>query len=74
MEAMRAREQYDMVCLMVTDIINEATHLLSVGKAKLILKKAFGLEDTDSVLYLPGVMSRKKQVVPLLIEAAREEQ
>ena len=71
LDILRQREQADMSILMVTDIIKEATHLLCMGTAKSIVRQAFGLENGDGLWYLPGVMSRKKQVVPPLIESAK---
>ncbi|MBP2655984.1 MAG: Cobalt-dependent inorganic pyrophosphatase [Firmicutes bacterium] len=72
MESMRSREQYDMVILMVTDIIREATHLLCTSQYNNIIKLAFGDNGADGLWYLPGVMSRKKQVVPPMVEAAKK--
>lgn len=69
MESMLQRENFDLLLLMVTDIINEGTHLISVGKPKALLQQAFG-QDADE-FYLPGVMSRKKQIVPALMEGGR---
>ena len=71
MEIVRMKGRYDMVGLMVTDIINEATRLIHVGPGSSLLNQAFGPSDEPGILYLTGVMSRKKQVVPLMVEAAR---
>lgn len=72
MEEMRLKEGYDMAALMVTDIGKEATHLIHTGPGGLLLYKAFGSDRSPGLLYLPGVMSRKKQVVPPMVEASRE--
>lgn len=69
--AMRQKEGYDMVLLMITDIIQEATWLLYAGQPTALLTQAFHASGDDGVLHLPGVMSRKKQVVPPLVEVAR---
>lgn len=61
----------DMVLLMVTDIINESSHLIYSGQPTALVHKAFGQGDEEGVRYLPGVMSRKKQVIPPLMEAVR---
>lgn len=71
MEVLRQKENYDMVLLMVTDILNEGTHLVYVGQPAALLQQAFGSESENGVLYLPGVMSRKKQIIPPMSEAAR---
>lgn len=72
MEDMRIKAGYDMAALMVTDIGKEATHLIHTGPGGLLLYKAFGSDTSPGILHLPGVMSRKKQVVPPMVEAARE--
>jgi manganese-dependent inorganic pyrophosphatase len=72
MAAMGRTEGYDLAILMVTDIMKESSHLIYAGQATGLIAAAFGQEGEDGVLSLPGVMSRKKQVVPPLVEAARE--
>lgn len=67
------KEGYDMVLLMDTDILNECTYLLFEGQPVSLIADAFGSSGTEGVLYLPHVLSRKKQVVPPLTEAARKE-
>jgi len=62
------KENYDLILLMATDIIKESSQLLTVGEIN-FLKKAFRKSVENNTLYLPGVMSRKKQVVPPLMEA-----
>ena len=62
-----------MVAVM-RDILQETTHLLFAGKPVSLLRRAFGEENEENTFVLPGTMSRKKQVVPLLIEAARMEE
>jgi manganese-dependent inorganic pyrophosphatase len=54
--------------LMVTDILEKDTNLLVAGDTGAV-RRAFGVEHSDSVISLPGVMSRKKQVVPKLLSA-----
>ena len=55
-------------------VLQETTHLLFAGKPVSLLRRAFGEENEENTFVLPGTMSRKKQVVPLLIEAARQEE
>jgi len=71
MEVMRRKEDYDMVLLMVTDIMAEGTHLFYTGQPEVLVQQAFGMNGSDGSVYLPGVLSRKKQVIPPLIEATR---
>jgi len=72
MENICKSEGYDMSILMVTDIIAEGTELLFTGKQKAIIAEAFGKPASGNIISLPGVMSRKKQVIPPLVEAARK--
>ena len=72
MKTMRLKEGFDVVLLMVTDIINEGTHLIFDGCPQFLIQRAFGQNSPDGVIYLPKVMSRKKQVVPPLVEAVRD--
>ncbi len=74
LSTVRQKEGYDLALLMVTDILQETTHLLHAGRPVSLLRRAFGQESTDTTFVLPGTMSRKKQVVPPLVEAAREEE
>lgn len=63
-------EGYDLIMLMVTDIIEESTDLIYVGEPKQLIADAFGQDASGDCIHLPGVMSRKKQIVPPLTEAA----
>jgi manganese-dependent inorganic pyrophosphatase len=70
----RQKDGFDLALLMLTDVLNETTHLLYAGKPVGLLRNAFGKEDAAEVFVLPGTLSRKKQVVPPLVEAARLEE
>ena len=53
---------------MVTDILAEGTDLLVSGD-KALVERTLGESATDGVIELPGVLSRKKQLAPRLLEA-----
>lgn len=55
---------YSIVTLALTDIIKEGSELLFVGPHKDILSRAFNIDVSGDSAYLPGVVSRKKQIVP----------
>ncbi len=66
MQTLRDEKHYDMYLLMITDVLKEGTELLYAGDRE-IIRQAFGLNDVgDGHVFLPGVVSRKKQVVPAL--------
>jgi len=71
MDMICKKEGYDMSLVMITDIIKEGTYLLFAGDPKTLIGEAFKKNASDSVLYLPGVMSRKKQIIPPLSEAVK---
>ena len=71
MKVLATNVGYNMALLMVTNILEEGTHLLFIGEPQKLIKEAFGVEPVDNMVYLPGVMSRKKQVIPPMGEAAR---
>ncbi len=65
-------KQLDMVYVMLTDILEESTELIFTGeRAKEMAMQAFHghAEDHEDSLWLKGVVSRKKQMVPALMLA-----
>ncbi len=63
-------QKLHMVFFMLTDISKESSLLLCEGKdAEKLIKLAFGMEVVDHSVFLPGVISRKKQLMPELLAA-----
>lgn len=62
-------EKYDLFVLLVTDIINSNSKILVVGAEKDKVGNAFNVQLDNNTAFLPGVVSRKKQVVPQITEA-----
>ncbi|MBQ7498271.1 MAG: putative manganese-dependent inorganic diphosphatase, partial [Selenomonas sp.] len=65
------KEGFDMSLVMVTNILEEATTLLYAGSPKTLIGEAFHKDASGTHIYLPGVMSRKKQIIPPLSEAVK---
>jgi len=61
--------EYDMLVLAVTDIIQEGSYLIYKAEDKLI-SEAFNVDGAQGV-FAPGVVSRKKQLVPNLTASVR---
>jgi manganese-dependent inorganic pyrophosphatase len=59
---------FDLLLLMITDILRGGTQLLAVGRTRAV-ERAFDVSLQDHAVYLPGVLSRKKQIVPPLASA-----
>ena len=60
------------VYFMLTNIIEESTELLYYGDgSEEMAKTAFHMDPVDGTFDLKGVVSRKKQLIPALMEAAQ---
>lgn len=60
------------VYFMLTSIMNRSTELLFYGEgSREMAESAFGMDADEGSLYLEGVVSRKKQLIPALMEAAQ---
>ncbi|MCR4431856.1 MAG: putative manganese-dependent inorganic diphosphatase [Tepidanaerobacteraceae bacterium] len=69
MEKLKTEKNYDLLLLMLTDIINQGSEFLYVGECKEMLGRAFNVEISGESFRLPLVVSRKKQVIPRIISA-----
>lgn len=70
LSVLRTEGAYEAVLFSATDIINEGSELFFSGD-KSIIEKAFGISPLDpetTSVYIPGMMSRKKQIVPPIEE------
>ncbi len=65
MEQVKTEREFDILLLMLTDVLREGTVLLSVGDVETV-EEAFNVKIKDNTVFLPGVLSRKKQIVPAL--------
>ena len=64
-----ASDGYDLFLILATNILDSNSELLVVGNPTEPVEKAFGKTIANNRLSLPGVVSRKKQVVPQLTDA-----
>ncbi len=65
MEKLKKDQDFDLVILMITDVLLEGSTLLYVGSDETI-QQAFNAEPKDQQVFLHRVMSRKKQIIPML--------
>ncbi len=68
MQEISRTQGYDLMFLMVTDIFVEGTQLLIAGERSDLVARIFG-DDVEGEVFLKGVLSRKKQIVPLIFKA-----
>ena len=61
------------VYFMLTSILDESTELLYYGEdSERLVETAFHVEPHDGAYFLKGVVSRKKQLIPALMEASQD--
>lgn len=60
---------YDLFALIITDVLESDSYSLVVGEDLSAFESAFAKKVTDHKVDLPGVVSRKKQIVPPLTNA-----
>lgn len=73
LDKIRQNHRLDMIFFMLTNIMTESSELLCVGpEAREKAISAFDLNGKSDTLYLKGVVSRKKQLVPAIVEALQQ--
>jgi len=65
MQQAKEQKDYNLVILMLTDVLLEGTKILCIGDEDTV-EQAFNVQLKDQEAFLPKVLSRKKQVVPML--------
>ena len=63
---------YVVVALFITDIIRNGSYIIYNTKAKSIMSDAFDMEDIKQGAFLQDVVSRKKQMIPQMIEVLED--
>ena len=65
-----AEKGLDLFVLLITDIVNSNSQTISLGSRTDLVEKSYGVTLVDNTALLEGVVSRKKQVIPVLTENA----
>ena len=60
----------DLFMLLITDIVNSNSQVIALGKEASLVEKAYRVTLENNTALLKGVVSRKKQVVPIMTENA----
>ncbi|TCI70652.1 MULTISPECIES: manganese-dependent inorganic pyrophosphatase [Exiguobacterium] len=63
-------KELDLFVFAITNILTNDSEALVVGKKTDLFEQAFNVKLVDGLATLPGVVSRKKQIVPVLTAAA----
>ena len=72
LEELRQREQLAFAMLLVTDINTQNSLLLVKGDPLLIERITYAHKEKDEIFDLPGIVSRKKQLIPYITTLLRE--
>ena len=64
MAGIQKHQELDVIILMLTDVLQEGSWLLYLGSDD-IMQQAFNITPVDNQVFLSGVMSRKKQIIPM---------
>ena len=67
MRQLRREEEFDLFALLVTNVVRETSMMLCVGEKRVLDRISYTRLD-ESTFDLPGVMSRKKQLLPHLLK------
>jgi len=65
-----ANENLDLFVFAITDIVNSNSEAIALGKRTDIVEKAYNIKLENNRTFLPGVVSRKKQMLPVMKENA----
>ncbi len=65
LDDLRSKRDYELAVLMITDILREGSVMLCSGDTEAI-HQAMNVKGSSTSFFLPGVISRKKQVIPML--------
>lgn len=55
----------------ITDIINSNSQVIAIGEMASIVEKAYNVKLNNNTALLEGVVSRKKQIIPVLTQSAQ---
>ena len=66
MQTIIAEKGLNLFLAVITDILNSNSQVIALGERTDIVEKAFNVELTENTALLEGVVSRKKQIVPVM--------
>lgn len=63
---------FEIILLMITDIFDNSSLFIAAGEHKDLFYRAYNVKAKDDTVYLDGVVSRKKQVIPPITEVINQ--
>ena len=68
LEEINEREGYMFTVIAITDILKNGSYLIFTKDAKKVLEEAYNAPDIKQTHYVDGLVSRKKQIIPSILE------
>ncbi len=59
--------QYRLIALFITDVIRKGSYVIYNSGSDLIIKEAFGLKKIEEGIFIPKIVSRKKDFLPSIL-------
>ena len=72
LQELRQSDDLSLACLLVTDINTQNYLLMVKGEVGLIQRISYAHVEKDEIFDLPGIVSRKKQLIPYLTSLFKE--
>lgn len=66
-EAMKKNGNYKFIVVAITDILKNGSYFIFTSSGKDIIEAGYAIQDIKQGIYIDGQVSRKKQIVPALI-------
>ncbi len=68
LEEVKEKKAYDVLALFITDILTNGSYILFNSESKNILESSFNITNLEQGDYIAGCISRKKQIIPNIME------
>ena len=71
LEDVNAVNKYDILLMTFTNVLEQGSYFMAVGKLRYIIDEAFNRDSYAT--FVPGYVSRKKQIIPAIAEALKRQ-
>ena len=68
LDELNTKEGYEFTVLAITDILKNGSYIIFTEKAKKVLENVYNEEDIKQGYFADGLVSRKKQILPAILE------
>ena len=68
MEKKKKDHDLELILFIITDVLKNGSYILYTSGCEEMLSESFNINDVYEGVFIPGMTSRKKQVVPYINE------